>query len=128
GAVGDLRVAGFVAAPLRTAAERLSLAARAAGGGGDCDAARDPDRGGRGGGAGDGTRGRIPRALAVLCQRGSEEGGSGILRSGEGGRMNFKRLIGIDHLASDYAYGQSAETGYTSARRIPERCVNTTCG
>jgi anaerobic selenocysteine-containing dehydrogenase len=42
--------------------------------------------------------------------------------------MNLKRLIGIDNLADQYAYGRHAETGYTAARRIPEKWVPTTCG
>lgn len=42
--------------------------------------------------------------------------------------MNLKRLIGIDNLAPDYAYARSQETGYTSAKRIAEKWVATTCG
>ncbi len=42
--------------------------------------------------------------------------------------MNIKRLIGLDNLARDYAYGRDAETGYTSAKRIPSKWVSTTCG
>ncbi|MBM3769673.1 MAG: nitrate reductase, partial [Acidobacteria bacterium] len=40
----------------------------------------------------------------------------------------FKRLIGIDNLASEYAFGRDASTGYTSAKKIPEKWVATTCG
>ncbi len=42
--------------------------------------------------------------------------------------MNLKRLIGLDNLRSDYAYASSDSTGYTSAKRIPEKWVATTCG
>jgi len=40
----------------------------------------------------------------------------------------FKRLIGIDNLASEYAFARDASTGYTSAKKIPEKWVATTCG
>ena len=42
--------------------------------------------------------------------------------------MNLKRLIGIDNLRDDYAYARSESTGYTSAKKIPEKWVATTCG
>jgi anaerobic selenocysteine-containing dehydrogenase len=42
--------------------------------------------------------------------------------------MSLARLIGIDNLASDYAYGTSDATGYTSARRIADKWISTTCG
>ena len=42
--------------------------------------------------------------------------------------MNVGRLIGIDNLASKYSYGKSAETGYTSSKRIADKWVSTTCG
>lgn len=42
--------------------------------------------------------------------------------------MNIKRLIGLDNLAGEYAYARDAETGYTAARRIPDKWVATTCG
>ena len=42
--------------------------------------------------------------------------------------MNLGRLIGIDNLASKYSYGKSAETGYTSSKRIADKWVSTTCG
>ena len=41
---------------------------------------------------------------------------------------NLKRLAGIDNLAEEYRFERSDSTGYTSARRIPERWVATTCG
>jgi assimilatory nitrate reductase catalytic subunit len=42
--------------------------------------------------------------------------------------MNWQRLIGIDNLAADYAYERAPETGYTSARRVADRWMATTCG
>lgn len=42
--------------------------------------------------------------------------------------MNWKRTIGLDTLAEDYKFSRSESTGYTSARRIPDRWVSTTCG
>ena len=42
--------------------------------------------------------------------------------------MNIKRALGLDILAERYAYGNDPVAGYTSAKRIPERWVSTTCG
>jgi assimilatory nitrate reductase catalytic subunit len=42
--------------------------------------------------------------------------------------MNFRQVIGLDILADQYAYARDEETGYTSAQRIPEKWVATTCG
>lgn len=42
--------------------------------------------------------------------------------------MNWKRVIGLDNLAEDYKFSRSESTGYTSARRIPDHWVATTCG
>ena len=42
--------------------------------------------------------------------------------------MNFKRLLGIDTLADRYAYANDAVAGYTSAKRVPDHSVLTTCG
>ena len=42
--------------------------------------------------------------------------------------MNFKRLLGIDTLADRYAYANDAVAGYTSAKRVPDHWVPTTCG
>ncbi|MBV8847664.1 MAG: nitrate reductase [Bryobacterales bacterium] len=42
--------------------------------------------------------------------------------------MNFLRLSGIDTLQKDYAYSRGETTGYTSAKKIPEKWVPTTCG
>jgi anaerobic selenocysteine-containing dehydrogenase len=42
--------------------------------------------------------------------------------------MNVKRLIGLDNLASDYAYARHKTTGYTAAKKIPDTWVPTTCG
>src|SRR5260370_33551737 len=42
--------------------------------------------------------------------------------------MNVRQLIGIDNRSAEYAYDRSDSTGYTSARKIPDRWVPTTCG
>lgn len=42
--------------------------------------------------------------------------------------MNIKRLLGIDTLADKYRYDQDPRFGYTSAAKIPEHWVPTTCG
>jgi anaerobic selenocysteine-containing dehydrogenase len=42
--------------------------------------------------------------------------------------FSLKRALGLDILADRYAYGNDAVAGYTSARRIPDRWVATTCG
>jgi assimilatory nitrate reductase catalytic subunit len=42
--------------------------------------------------------------------------------------MKVKRLLGLDHLAAQYAYARSASTGFTAAKKIPDRWVPTTCG
>jgi anaerobic selenocysteine-containing dehydrogenase len=42
--------------------------------------------------------------------------------------MNIKRLLGLDNLATEYAYSRDEGTGYTAAKKIPEKWVATTCG
>ncbi len=42
--------------------------------------------------------------------------------------MNLKRLIGLDNLAADYTFERGETTGYTSAKKIPDHWVSTTCG
>jgi anaerobic selenocysteine-containing dehydrogenase len=42
--------------------------------------------------------------------------------------MNLKRLIGLDILSERYAYTDAPEIGYTSAQRVPDHWVPTTCG
>ena len=42
--------------------------------------------------------------------------------------MNWKRMAGIDTLAEEYSYARSDETGYTSAKKVADRWVQTTCG
>jgi len=42
--------------------------------------------------------------------------------------MNVKRTLGLDILNEKYAYATDAVTGYTSAQKIPEHWVSTTCG
>jgi len=42
--------------------------------------------------------------------------------------MNLKRILGLDTQEEKYAYGTDSITGYTSAQKIPDRWVSTTCG
>jgi anaerobic selenocysteine-containing dehydrogenase len=42
--------------------------------------------------------------------------------------VSLKRWIGLDHCGDEYAYARSESTGYTSARKIADRWVPTTCG
>ncbi len=42
--------------------------------------------------------------------------------------QNLKRVIGLDNLAEDYKYARGESTGYTSAKKIPDHWVATTCG
>lgn len=41
--------------------------------------------------------------------------------------MNLKRTLGLDILDEKYAYATDRVTGYTSAQKIPDRWVSTTC-
>ncbi len=42
--------------------------------------------------------------------------------------MNLKRTLGLDILEEKYAYATDPVTGYTSAQKIPDKWVSTTCG
>ena len=42
--------------------------------------------------------------------------------------MNWKRTVGLDILREDYAFARSEETGYTTAKKIADKWVPTTCG
>ena len=42
--------------------------------------------------------------------------------------MNWKRTVGLDNLSEEYAFDRSESTGYTSAKKIPDHWVPTTCG
>ncbi len=42
--------------------------------------------------------------------------------------MNLKRQIGLDILEEKYTYAADPEYGYTSAQKIPDRWVSSTCG
>jgi assimilatory nitrate reductase catalytic subunit len=42
--------------------------------------------------------------------------------------MSLKQLLGFDTLQEDYAYARNDSTGFTSAKKIPEKWVSTTCG
>jgi assimilatory nitrate reductase catalytic subunit len=42
--------------------------------------------------------------------------------------MNWKRAIGLDNLAEKYRFERSDATGYTSAQKIADKWIPTTCG
>ncbi len=42
--------------------------------------------------------------------------------------MNLKRQVGMDILSEKYTFATDPVTGYTSAQKIPDRWVSTTCG
>ncbi len=42
--------------------------------------------------------------------------------------MTIKRLLGLDILPEKYAYARDPVSGYTSAGKIPDQWVSTTCG
>ena len=42
--------------------------------------------------------------------------------------MNWKRTLGLDNLSEEYAFARDESTGYTSAKKIPDHWVPTTCG
>ncbi len=42
--------------------------------------------------------------------------------------FDWRRVAGLDILRDEYAYSRSDSTGYTSAKKIPDRWVPTTCG
>jgi assimilatory nitrate reductase catalytic subunit len=42
--------------------------------------------------------------------------------------LDWKRAIGLETLAEEYAYARGETTGYTSAQKIPDHWVATTCG
>jgi anaerobic selenocysteine-containing dehydrogenase len=42
--------------------------------------------------------------------------------------MNWKRTLGLDNLTEEYAFARDQSTGYTSAKKIPDHWVPTTCG
>lgn len=42
--------------------------------------------------------------------------------------MNFRRKLGLDILAEKYAYREDPQYGHTSAQKIPDHWVSTTCG
>src|SRR6266853_1758 len=69
---------------------------------------------------------RNHRSLPLLRKRRSETCGGAL--SGKRGGVNFKRVLGLDTRADRYAYAQDEAAGYTSAGRVPDRWVPTTCG
>jgi len=42
--------------------------------------------------------------------------------------MNLRRQLGLDTLAERYGYATDPDFGYTSAQKIPDRWIATTCG
>ena len=42
--------------------------------------------------------------------------------------MTLKQMLGLDTRADRYEYGVDAAAGYTSAQKIPDRWISTTCG
>jgi ferredoxin-nitrate reductase len=42
--------------------------------------------------------------------------------------MSFSRKLGLDILAQKYSYSEDPQFGHTSAQKIPDRWVPTTCG
>ncbi len=52
------------------------------------------------------------------------------LKSGspKSGGLNLLRVLGLDTLKEEYAFARSESTGYTSAKKIPDHWVPTTCG
>jgi anaerobic selenocysteine-containing dehydrogenase len=43
-------------------------------------------------------------------------------------QADFKRLIGLDTRADEYAYAVDPDSGYVSAQKVPDKWVKTTCG
>src|SRR5215470_10963839 len=71
---------------------------------------------------------RNDRSLSLFRQRRAEAPGRAVLGQRSGMSFSLKRALGFDILADRYAYGRDSVVGYTSARRIPDRWVPTTCG
>jgi len=42
--------------------------------------------------------------------------------------MNWKRTLGVDNLSEEYRFAWDESTGFTSAKKIPDHWVPTTCG
>src|SRR5262249_41173060 len=80
------------------------------------------DRAGRGAGL------RADRALLVLRQRGSAKHGRRILRDRQGGRMNWRRALGLDILSEKYSYVSDSAVGYMASEKAADSWVPTTCG
>src|SRR5262249_18481670 len=68
-----------------------------------------------------------PRTLPVLRFGRTERYGVNIPHSGAC-RMSMLRTLGIDNLSEEYAYGIDPNYGYTSAKKIADKWVATTCG
>ncbi len=66
--------------------------------------------------------------LPVFRQCGSQEHCAVLPDARNGGGLNLKRQLGLDILSEKYSFGQDPVMGYTSARKMPDRWVATTCG
>src|SRR5215813_2554779 len=66
------------------------------------------------------------RPVSVFCQRCTEASGCAVSR--KRGRVTLRRALGLDTLADRYAYALDKADGYTSAGRVADRWVSTTCG
>src|SRR6185312_5594727 len=82
-----------------------------------------------GGGVRRGVGRRNPRPVSLLCKRCSQKHRGFLHRKRSGGSVkSLKRQIGLDILSDKYSYATDPEYGYTSAQKIPDRWVSTTCG
>ncbi|HET9467934.1 MAG TPA: hypothetical protein VFO48_05965, partial [Vicinamibacterales bacterium] len=43
-------------------------------------------------------------------------------------RLDLKRMLGLDTQSAQYEYAHDLVMGHTSARKIPDRWISTTCG
>src|SRR4051812_11342562 len=69
---------------------------------------------------------RNRRTVSVLRQRRAEAHGRPLPR--KRGRMTLRSALGLDIRPERYAYGHDERAGYTAARRVADRWVQTTCG
>src|SRR6478752_3840448 len=70
----------------------------------------------------------MARALSVFRERRAQEYRRGLYIRRKESRMNWKRTLGLDNLSAEYAFARDESTGYTSAKKIPDHWVPTTCG
>src|SRR5207237_9279539 len=72
--------------------------------------------------------GRDRWPLSLLRQPGAKKPGRFLRRQRNGGSVNLTPQLGLDILAEKYAYASDPQHGHTSAQKIPDRWVSTTCG